>query len=50
MQKGIIIDLFTYRKLNESNDTQTSSPISEELQVAIQHLIYQLRETGPIKK
>lgn len=49
MQKGNVIDLVTYRQESSLYEAQASS-ISEELKTAIQDLINQLRESGPIQK
>lgn len=50
MKKENIIDLVVYRNQQDINKTETDSSISEELNKAIQNLIYRLRELGPIKQ
>lgn len=50
MKKGNIIDLIMYQNLHVSKNSETDSHISEELKKAIQNLIHQMRELGPIKK
>lgn len=46
MKTGNVIDLITYRDQHNSN----TNSISDELKSAIQHLIYRLRELGPISQ
>ncbi|HLB43175.1 MAG TPA: hypothetical protein VJN02_10115 [Gammaproteobacteria bacterium] len=53
MQNGNVIDFKDYckqRHLDNKNEAVVSMyPISKDLELAIQHLILQLREFGPIK-
>jgi len=51
MQKENVIDLLAYRQqLNTENElAPKATTISKDLEAAIQHLILQLREFGPIK-
>lgn len=50
MKKENVIDFGTYRGTDNAHITSTeSSTISKELEQAIQHLIYRLRELGPIQ-
>lgn len=49
MQKGNVIDLTAYRNQQTDKGEKEKSPISEDLEQAIQRLILQLREYGPIK-
>lgn len=47
MKKGNIVDFLTYREA--TLDTSTlQKEISQELETAIQMLIYRLRELGPL--
>ena len=48
MQKGKVIDFVNYCDQDESNSTSNKHSISAELEQAIQHLIYRLRELGPM--
>ena len=48
MKQGNIIDLVMYRNRQDANQVKKDSPISEELEAAIQHLIQRLRELDPI--
>lgn len=45
MKTDNVIDLLAYK----DQHTQQTNAISDELKSAIQHLIYQLRELGPIR-
>lgn len=49
MKKGNMIDLSIYRNLYNAKNTKSDPSISDELEAAIQNLIYRLRELGPIK-
>lgn len=49
MTKGNVIDLSTYREEYKTSDHQPPA-ISKELEHAIEDLIQQLRDTGPIKQ
>ncbi|OGT43953.1 MAG: hypothetical protein A3F42_03500 [Gammaproteobacteria bacterium RIFCSPHIGHO2_12_FULL_37_34] len=58
MQKQNVIDLTTYRKqqfncaetgIKHENEQEPKPAISKDLELAIQHLIIQLRELGPLK-
>lgn len=50
MNKENIIDLTTYRQLQEKKKTDQHRTISKDLELAIKHLIQQLRELGPIQQ
>ena len=49
MKKENVIDLNTYRDQDGPQDEKEKHSISEELKIAIQNLIYRLRELGPIR-
>lgn len=49
MKKGNIIDLIMYRD-QQNTAEEAKSSISEELQDAIENLIDQMRETGPLQQ
>ncbi len=49
MKKEKVIDFLTYCDKNHSSIEARSSSISEELEQAIQLLIYRLRELGPMQ-
>ncbi len=48
MKKGNVIDLEMFRN-EPASSAESQHPVSDELQTAIQHLIYRLRELGPIQ-
>jgi hypothetical protein len=48
MKKENVIDLVTHTCKDDCISSTEPSSISKELEQAIQHLIYRLRELGPI--
>lgn len=48
MKKENVIDLVSYRD-QDLNKAESNKPISNDLEEAIAHLIYRLRELGPIQ-
>jgi len=51
MKKENMVDLIVYRSQQTSMRSQKDSEnISSELQMAIQNLIYRLRELGPLTR
>lgn len=48
MEKGNIIYLIAYRNRVEKSNHKVHQPVSKELERAIKHLIYRMRELGPI--
>ncbi len=50
MKKENVVDLFVQRDQQAVDTTPPPSGISKELEQAIQHLIYRLRELGPIQR
>jgi hypothetical protein len=49
MKKENMVDLVISREKQQDNGTTVNTSMSEELQNAIQSLIYRLRELGPIQ-
>jgi hypothetical protein len=49
MQKENVIDFLTYRNEKNTCCNDTHSAISQELETAIQLLITQLKEKGPLQ-
>lgn len=50
MKKENVIDLDAYRERRKREQSQLHSAISSELASAIEMLIYQMRELGPVQR
>lgn len=50
MKKGNMVNLLTYQDAQQKDGDGNHTPISKELEEAIESLITQLRDIGPLEK